>query len=41
MSVFSNTSQDAPEMRAKYAGAVLELVGGREPIESSGKRRRP
>ena len=33
MSVFSNTSQDSPEIRAKYSGAVLELVGGREPIE--------
>jgi hypothetical protein len=33
MSVFSNTAKDLPEDRAKYAGAVLELVGGREPIE--------
>jgi hypothetical protein len=33
MSVFSNTSKDAPELRAKYAPAVLELVGDRNPIE--------
>ncbi|MBY0497318.1 MAG: DinB family protein [Cyanobacteria bacterium] len=33
MSVFSNTSKDAPELRAKYAPAVLELVGDREPID--------
>jgi hypothetical protein len=33
MSVFSNTSKDAPELRAQYAGAVLDLVGTREPID--------
>lgn len=33
MSVFSNTSQDPPEIRAKYAPAVLELVGGRNPMD--------
>jgi hypothetical protein len=33
MSVFSNTSKDSPEDRAKYAGAVLGLVGGREPMD--------
>ena len=33
MSVFSNTSQDPPEIRAKYASAVLELVGGRNPMD--------
>ena len=32
MSVFSNTAKDAPEDRAKYAGAILELLGAREPI---------
>jgi hypothetical protein len=33
MSVFSNTSQDAPELRAQYASAVLGLVGDRPPID--------
>ncbi len=33
MSVFSNTSKDSPEDRAKCAGAVLGLVGGREPMD--------
>jgi hypothetical protein len=33
MSVFSNTSKDAPEERAKYAGAILELLGTREPMD--------
>lgn len=33
MSVFSNTSKDAPELRAQYAKAVLGLVEGRDPIE--------
>jgi hypothetical protein len=32
MSVFSNTSQDAPEVRAQYATAVLDLLGSRDPI---------
>ena len=33
MSVFSNTSNDAPEVRAQYAQAVLGLIEGRNPIE--------
>jgi uncharacterized damage-inducible protein DinB len=33
MSVFSNTSQDSPELRAQYAPAVLGLVGDRNPID--------
>ena len=33
MSVFSNTSQDAPELSARYSAAVLELVGDRDPID--------
>jgi hypothetical protein len=33
MSVFSNTSKDAPELRARYGAAVLELVGDRNPID--------
>lgn len=33
MSVFSNTSKDAPELRAKYAGAVLELLGTRGAVD--------
>ena len=32
MSVFSNRSIDPPQERAKYSNAVLELVGGREPL---------
>ena len=32
MSVFSNRSVDPPQERAKYSKAVLELVGGREPL---------
>jgi hypothetical protein len=32
MSVFSNRSVDAPEERAKYATAILELLGDREPM---------
>src|SRR5687768_290682 len=32
MSVFSNRSIDPPQERAKYPAAILELVGGREPI---------
>ena len=32
MSVFSNRSVDPPQERAQYAKAVLELVGGRDPI---------
>ena len=33
MSVFSNTSKDAPELRSRYGAAVLELVGDRNPID--------
>ena len=33
MSVFSNTSNDAPELRAQYAHAVLGLVADRNPID--------
>src|ERR687897_747230 len=32
MSIFSNRSIDPPQERAQYATAVLELVGGREPL---------
>jgi DinB superfamily len=32
MSIFSNRSIDPPQERAQYSKAVLELVGGREPI---------
>jgi hypothetical protein len=32
VSVFSNTSNDAPELRAKYAAAVLGLIGDRDPV---------
>jgi len=33
MSVFSNTSRDSAEDRAKYAPAILDLLGSREPID--------
>lgn len=33
MSVFSNTSKDAPELRAQYAKAVLGLVADRNPVD--------
>jgi len=33
MSVFSNTSKDAPDVRAQYAQAVLGLVADRNPID--------
>jgi hypothetical protein len=33
MSVFSNTSKDAPEERAKYGAAVLGLVGDRNALD--------
>jgi hypothetical protein len=33
MSVFSNRSIDPPQERAKYAAAVLGLVGGRPPMD--------
>lgn len=33
MSVFSNTAKDSPEDRARYAPAILDLLGAREPIE--------
>ena len=32
MSVFSNRSVDSPQERGQYAKAVLDLVGGREPM---------
>jgi hypothetical protein len=32
MSVFSNRSIDPPQERAQYAKAVLDLVGGHEPM---------
>lgn len=37
MSVFSNRSIDPPQERAKYSQAVLELVGGREPLSVLGE----
>jgi hypothetical protein len=33
MSVFSNTANEAPEVRAQYAKAVLGLVADRNPID--------
>ena len=33
MSVFSNTSQDSDEDRAKYAPAILDLLGSRQPLD--------
>lgn len=33
MSVFSNTAKDSAEDRAKYAPAILALLGNREPID--------
>ena len=33
MSVFSNTSRNSAEERAKYAPAILDLLGSREPID--------
>ena len=32
MSVFSNTSKDAPAERAKYTPAILELLGSQDPM---------
>lgn len=32
MSVFSNTSNDSAEDRSKYSGAILDLLGDREPL---------
>ena len=32
MSVFSNRSTDPPQERANYSKAVLELLGGRDPV---------
>lgn len=32
MSVFSNTAKDSAEDRAKYAPAILDLLGRREPL---------
>ena len=33
MSVFSNTSRNSAEERAKYAPAILDLLGSREPFD--------
>jgi DinB superfamily len=33
MSVFSNTARDSAEDRAKYAPAVLDLLGNRQPLD--------
>lgn len=33
MSVFSNTSKDSAEDRAKYAPAILDLLGTRSPLD--------
>ena len=33
MSVFSNTSKDSAEDRAKYSGAILGLLGSRDPMD--------
>lgn len=33
MSVFSNTAKDSAEDRAKYSGAVLDLLGSRDPMD--------
>lgn len=32
MSIFSNRSIDPPQERLAYAGAILDLLGGREPL---------
>lgn len=32
MSVFSNRSIDPPQERARYAGAILDLLGDKDPI---------
>ena len=32
MSVFSNRSADPPQERARYAGAILDLLGNKEPL---------
>ena len=32
MSVFSNRSIDPPQERARYAGAVLDLLAGKDPL---------
>jgi hypothetical protein len=32
MSVFSNRSADPPQERARYAGAILDLLGDNEPL---------
>ena len=32
MSVFSNRSADPPQERARYAGAILDLLGDKEPL---------
>ena len=33
MSVFSNTSKDSAEDRAKYTPAILDLLGSRDPMD--------
>src|SRR5215204_6574247 len=33
MSVFSNTARNSAEDRAKYAPAVLDLLGNRQPLD--------
>jgi len=33
MSVFSNTSQNSAEDRARYASAILDLLGNRQPAD--------
>lgn len=33
MSVFSNTATDSAEERARYAPAILDLLGNREPVD--------
>jgi len=37
MSIFSNRTVDSPEDRARYAGAILGLVGAREPMSLLGE----
>jgi uncharacterized damage-inducible protein DinB len=32
MSVFSNRSVDSPQERAQYAGAILDLLGDKDPL---------
>jgi hypothetical protein len=37
MSVFSNRSIDPPQERARYAGAILDLLGDQDPLAVLGK----